>query len=359
MLRRRTRISLLIVLALLVLLALAVVLRMKAPPEAARLLPESDAIVYLDLKPLRAATHFDPNAPPIDRDPGYQHFLDATGFNWERDLDEVAIALHQMPDPNGPNGPVAFSAVFQGRIDRRQMEPYLTSLSTGTENYAGQDIFIIPSEDRTVRVTFLGYDMVATSNMPTSEQIHSIIDRYRTAALASSGSSLLDERYGDVPLLSFAWGIGRLGLPFAIHPPHTADPGQIQLKGLTLPVPADATFVASIGLEENIAAAIEHTGALHVHLEEITPDASTAAATAQTLQTIVDIYRGLQPALQQSSSPPSKDDAALQQSIRSLRIDHHSNRVILTGSASADLVRSIFSPAVADATDSPASPSTH
>src|SRR5579863_6087475 len=43
---RRTRRTLLIVAAVLALVALAVFLRSKAPPEAARLLPECDGIVY-------------------------------------------------------------------------------------------------------------------------------------------------------------------------------------------------------------------------------------------------------------------------------------------------------------------------
>ena len=54
---RRTRRTLLIVAALLVLVALAVFLRSKAPPEAARLLPESDGIIYIDLRPIRAVLH--------------------------------------------------------------------------------------------------------------------------------------------------------------------------------------------------------------------------------------------------------------------------------------------------------------
>ena len=63
--RKRTLIPLLIILAVLAALGLALYLRAKAPPEAARLLPESDAIVYLHLKTLRSLTHFD--ATPIQR----------------------------------------------------------------------------------------------------------------------------------------------------------------------------------------------------------------------------------------------------------------------------------------------------
>src|SRR5579859_3485785 len=100
---RRTRRTLLVVAAVLVLLAVAVFLRSKAPPEAARLLPESDGILYLNLKPVR--TFFKKEMKPPQRVPEYQQFVDATGIDWEKDLDQAAIALHRMNDPHGPNGP--------------------------------------------------------------------------------------------------------------------------------------------------------------------------------------------------------------------------------------------------------------
>ena len=64
---RRTRRTLLIVAALLVLVALAVFLRSKAPPEAARLLPESDGIIYIDLRPIRAVLHKELKPPQHSR----------------------------------------------------------------------------------------------------------------------------------------------------------------------------------------------------------------------------------------------------------------------------------------------------
>ena len=103
--RKRTRYSLLLVLALVAALVAAVWLRKTAPPEVARLLPESDAIVYVNLRPLRAVTHLD--RVPVSRSEDYQRFVDATGIVPERDLDAAAFALHRMDDPNGPNGPVA------------------------------------------------------------------------------------------------------------------------------------------------------------------------------------------------------------------------------------------------------------
>src|SRR5271170_2398254 len=175
---KRTRRTLWILAAVLFLLAVAIFLRSKAPPEAARLLPESDGIVYINLKPIRAFLH--KNMKPPTRAPEYQQFVDATGIDWERDLDEVAIALHRMPDPNGPNGPVAYSMVLVGKLTGKPLNAWLEAHSTTRETYAGHTIFCIPSEGRTVRVAQIGYDRLAVSNWPTAEYIHSMLDRHRT-----------------------------------------------------------------------------------------------------------------------------------------------------------------------------------
>src|ERR1700683_4301572 len=95
--RKRTLIPLIIAVPVVLGLGLALYQRAKAPPEAARLLPECDAMVYVKLKTLRAATHFD--SSPVARSPYFQQFVDATGIVPERDLDEVALSMHRVPTP--------------------------------------------------------------------------------------------------------------------------------------------------------------------------------------------------------------------------------------------------------------------
>jgi hypothetical protein len=210
---RRTRRTLWIVAAVLAFLAAAIFLRSKAPPEAARLLPESDGIIYINLKPMRG--YFHKELKPPQHLPEYQQFIDATGIDWERDLDEAAIALHRMSNPNGPNGPVAYSLVLVGKITGKKLNAWLDAHATSRELYAGHTIYSIPSEGRTVRVAQIGYNMVAVSNTPTPEQIHSMLDRHATAAWPFAGSTLLREHYHEVPLLAIAWGVGQIGLPFS------------------------------------------------------------------------------------------------------------------------------------------------
>lgn len=311
-------------------LAAAFALRKAAPPEVARLLPESEAIVYADVKPLRLATHFD--RTPVHHSAEYQRFIDATGILPERDLDAMAFALHRMPDPNCPNGAVGYSEVFEGHFDGGRLAGYLRSIASAREMYAGHEVFTIPVEAepaggvRQMRVAQLGYDTVAASNMPTSEQIHSILDRHRAAASPFSGSSLLSARYRDVPLLSSVWAIGHVGLPFS-------ERGQITIFGLALSLPEDTTFVASV----------RYVGSLQLRVEQIASSEADAARATETLSSLLGLVRSIEGARgalgAQAMQPKTIEDAELRKALDSLRVDQHRDRAILTATISLDLAR--------------------
>jgi hypothetical protein len=315
---RRTRRTLWILAAVLVLLAVAVFLRSKAPPEAARLLPESDGIIYLNLKPVRSFLH--KGLQPPRRMPEYQQFVDATGVDWERDLDQVAVALHRMTDPNGPNGPVAYSMVLVGNLTGKRLNTWLETRAASRESYAGHIIYSVPSEGRTVRVAQIGYDMVAVSNTPTPEQIHSMLDRHRTAALPFAGSTLLTQHYHEVPLLSLAWGVGQIGLPFS-------ESGAIHIFGFSLPLEDDSTIVASV------TPALSLGGALHLRVEEIAPTDDVAASQAASLATLVTLARGFALPLTANAA-----NNGLRQLLKTAEVTQKRNRVLVTATLSAALL---------------------
>ena len=323
--RRRRSPSLWIVLAVCAVLAVAgllVFLRAKAPPEAARLLPESDAIVFANLRPLRALARLDAPAADLHRSRDFQAFVDATGIVPERDLDSVAFALHGMPNSTGPNGPVAYSEVFIGHFDGARLRHYLLGLAEATEAYAGHEIYSIPVDGRTLRVSILGYDTLAASNTPTTEAIHSMVDRAGASALWRPGSSLLAARFGNVPLLAQAWGIGRIGLPFGEN-------GRLSVMGFALPVPADTELIASL----------RYSGAVHLRVEEIAPDTLAAQHTAESVGNILSLLRGLATA----EAPHNPRDAAMRAVLSSAEVRQRADRAILTAQASSEQARLLAS----------------
>jgi hypothetical protein len=330
---RRTRRTLWVVAAVLVLLAVAIFLRSKAPPEAARLLPEADGILYFNIKPirvfLRRDSHGDTGLKPPTHAPEYQQFIDSTGIDWERDLDQAAIALHRMDNPLGPNGPVAYSMVLVGKLTGPRLNQWLETHAAARESYVGHTIYSIPSEGRTVRVAQIGYDTVAVSNFPTPEKIHSILDRHRTAALPFSNSSLLAAHYHDVPLLSLAWGIGQIGLPFS-------ESGAIHIFGLELPLHDNTTIIAS--LAPGLPTGFPSAGLVHLRVEEIAPSETIAAAQKAALQTILDLSRMLANPLGESPS-----NHGLKEVLKTAEVTQNHDRVIVKAAIPASALSSITS----------------
>jgi len=220
---------------------------------------------------------------------------------------------------------VAYSMVLVGNLTGKRLNDWLEANATARESYAGHTVYSVPSEDRTVRVAQIGYDMLAVSNYPTAEMIHSMLDRHRTAALPFSGSTLLTEHYHEVPLLSLAWGVGQIGLPLS-------ESGAIHVFGFSLPLEDDSTIVASV------TPALSLGGSLNVKVEEIAPTDTVAASQAASLATLVTLARGF--------SDPLASNAAnngLKQVLQTADVSQKRNRVVITATVSpamvADLAR--------------------
>ncbi len=147
----------------------AILLRKRAAPDAVRLLPDSDAVLYINLEPIRLFTDLGKKPPP-DRDPQYEDFVRQTGFEFERDLDKAAFAIHYGVANNGKSAETRYSEILQGRFDSAKVGDYLRKLASKVERYQDYDVYIIPVEGRTVRVALLGIDIAAVSN--TRERRH-------------------------------------------------------------------------------------------------------------------------------------------------------------------------------------------
>ncbi|MCU1220776.1 MAG: hypothetical protein JWN42_1973 [Candidatus Angelobacter sp.] len=196
-------------------------------PEAARLLPEGDLIVYANLKPVHL---FDLNKSGSVQPQGeYKDFVDRTGIQPERDIDEVAMSRRDTPDGRD----VESSEVLVGHYDQARLRDYLQLLSTSREPYRNYTVYSIPHEGHIVRVALLDDGRVAVTNMASPEPMHGIIDR----SLKPSSGPVLLSHYSDVPLGSLAWLIDRI----------PNKPDNVQLPGgFALTLPAEAVAVGSL-----------------------------------------------------------------------------------------------------------------
>lgn len=236
--RRQLWIALIVVLVLVGAVIAAVLLRRHAPPDTVRLLPDSDAVLYVNLEPIRLLTGMG-KKPSGSRDPEYQRFIDETGFDFERDLDRAAFAIHYG---TGKDQETRYTEILQGHFDHSRVSQYLSKLSNNSiEQYGGFDVYVIPLEDRTLRVALLGLDTAAASNNADPGFIHYIIDRYKQSALPFPGPSLVRDYYSRVPLGSVVWTIARTPAQVSMQ-----DRGELLIPGgWSSLLPKGSTVIAS------------------------------------------------------------------------------------------------------------------
>ncbi len=226
---RRTLPVFLTVILIVAAVTIAVQLRKQAPPEVARLLPGADAFFYVNLGRIRRATG-GKALPAVSHDPEYERFISQTGFEFERDLDEAAFAVHYPGNwPGGGTGGSApeprFSEVLKGDFHGERLSAYLRQIAQAVENYQSIDIYTLRVEGRSVRVAVLNADLVAASNHDDPAVIRGIVDRSKRLASPFGGPALLRQFYKHVQLASLAWAVARIdpaalggsSLEFAFH----------------------------------------------------------------------------------------------------------------------------------------------
>ncbi len=306
--RRRTLLIALVVGIAGVVIAAAVWLRMRAAPEPVRLLPEADAYLYFNLTPLRLAGAFQ-NIPQVVHEPEFEQLVRETGFEFERDLDEAAFAVHMSAQAGGET---RFSEVFAARFDRDRVQEYLRKHAASVDRYRDREIFHVGLPGRTLRVVILGAGLVAMSNVDKVEVIRGMVDRYRQLAWPLSGPALVREQYRRVPWGSLAWAITRVGSSEA------GNRGLMLPGGYNLFVPGGTVLVASA----------RYLGDVQVRVEAITSGEQEAQRLQDQVNAFVAIFRALETSTR--AGGPDKDVKAF---FDSLRVEPKGNEVVLTATA--------------------------
>ncbi|MFI5097865.1 MAG: hypothetical protein ACHQT6_07815 [Candidatus Acidiferrales bacterium] len=130
----------------------------------ARMPASANAVVFLDLAALRSSPHLAQLfawVPRAAADEEYAQFVQATGFDYERDLDRVALAASRVP-----NGSV-FLVIADGRFDHRKIEAYARRFGK-SEARNGATIFSVAASGTSQMLffTFLREDRMAWTNDP-------------------------------------------------------------------------------------------------------------------------------------------------------------------------------------------------
>ncbi len=330
--RRRLLIPL-TVLLIVAAVALIVTLRKQAPPEAARLLPGADGFLYINLKWIRTFNATG-QLPPVSREPEYQKFVEETGFQFERDLEQAAFAIHYPQSWGGTAGSAAeprFSEVFVGKIDSSRLTAYLKKISSSIDDYRGFDIYNIPIEGRTVRVVILSYDSVAVSNHPDPDVIHGMLDRSRKLASPFGGPWLLRKFYRQVPLASLCFAILRVR-------PEMSSFGELGSWSLLFPQPAVAVISA------------RYLRALHLRVEAFTDSDDEARAIADKISAFLNLFHAAEGSVGVQGTDPD-----VRAFFASLKVEQAGARAILTATVPPGFIKKVLTEAPPE-TAAPAAP---
>jgi hypothetical protein len=301
---------------------LVVQIRKHAPPEPARLLPGADAFLYINLKWVRTVNAVN-QLPPVSHDPEYEQFIQETGFQFERDLDEAAFAVHYPVATSSPAHPASmqtrFSEVLIGKIQADRLAAYLRKLTKSVDIYGTKEIYNIPLEGRTVRVSILGVDKVAISNHDDPSVIRGMIDRSRKLASPFRGPAFLRQYYKHVPIASLAWAIVR------VEP----DRGLFAGNSLFL-FPKPAVLLISA----------RYLRALHLKAEAFTASPDDAQQITEKLNAFLTLFHAAE-----SSVTTHGTDADVKTFFESLKVEQQKDRAVLTTTVPPGFLRKVLTEA--------------
>lgn len=173
------RVRLVAILLLLGVFAAALVWRYSRPAAAGaiedfRFLPPTAVMaVHVDLAGLRNSALvrrvlLRQAGAQVEKD--YAEFVRATGFDFERDLDSLALGV------SGPENERTVNAVLRGRFDAGKLEPYIRSHQRGAAEHLGHTVHVFTGPTgRGFSLAFLSRDRLAFSNSPDPGEIKRMI----------------------------------------------------------------------------------------------------------------------------------------------------------------------------------------
>ncbi len=306
-----------------------VLLRHATPPKTVKLLPPADAYLYFDIATVRRGAVLG-DLPKVEFESDYADFVQQTGFNLEKDLDEAAFALQRSSVAGNPQvAEWRNTGVFTASFDRAKMEAYFKKNAGSTETYRNTIVYVIPLPGRTVRVAILGPKMVAATNTDGPYVMQGIIDRH--AQFSSGESDLIHAYYSNIPLGSLAWAIAR--------PPATTPGGNARLElpgGLGVYLPPDTVVVASL----------RFLGSVDFRAQAIATSNDAAQRVADQLSAFLALFRALQ-------SQAHGRDADVKGFFDSIKVTLDGNKAEMQATVPAGFVKKLVSEAPAKGIDTP------
>jgi hypothetical protein len=315
-------------------------LRYRQPPLAVRLLPgNAEAYIYVDLRPIRAVADLKPGT--LVQDDDVAAFSRETGITPEHDLEEAAIGvLPAEPVRSGAPGSGApasgapasgaperrFAEIFAGNLDAGKLADFLRKRATTVDRYDGLEIFVIPREERIVRVSILDGRTVAVTNSTAADPIQRIIDRFHRRQPARA-PDFVRRNFDHVPLGAIAWAIVRMN----------SDP-----QHGVLPLPGDINVKLPYNTEVTASARV--LSSLELRAEARLKDEDAAEKLSNEISTYLTLFKAVQISVGTQGA-----DADVKQLFDDLKLERNRERVSVSAEVPLRFLQKLASQATQSA----------
>ena len=166
--KKQTKVRLAVVVAILIVAAFFGVRKWSAPPGSAReevlsLMPtDASGVLFVDFDELRRAPFIAQLyawTPKPQTDPDYTQFVKETGFDYERDLERIAIAVEKRGQDS------ALFAIADGKFDRQKISAFALKDGAAVKT-GGREISSLPASGSTKKISFvfLANNRIALTN---------------------------------------------------------------------------------------------------------------------------------------------------------------------------------------------------
>jgi hypothetical protein len=194
-------------------------LKWSAPPSSRReetlaLLPtDASAVLFLNFAELRQSPfvrqlYVWAQKPPTEAD--YAQFVKETGFDYERDLERIAIAVRKRGEDT------TLFAVLDGKFDPRKISAYALKDGAAVKN-GGREIFSVTANETAKKISFafLGNKRIAITN---DSNLAVFLDAKKRSADVAEWRARF-ERLAGSPLFAVIRQEAALGATFSARAP--------------------------------------------------------------------------------------------------------------------------------------------
>ena len=164
--------------------------------------PETTGVAVVDVGGLRGSQLFKDLRPEANYPRGLREFIEATGFDPQRDVEQVTAAKI---------GPKEFVVIVRANYDRFKVEEFVKNHEIAIDSYLGRTLYLPRQEnqaDAQMTVSFIDNLIVGGNNAAVKQ----VIDRLAAPARSALDNETLMAGIRGIEVGNQVWAVGEFSL---------------------------------------------------------------------------------------------------------------------------------------------------